>query len=79
MRIFEEYKRTTNPTVYRRLHKFYTAGCTYCRYHRGENHDGYHGKNPSWKMVSRKPNQWEGKVTSQRKTKKYSKFLAFFN
>ena len=37
MKKIDEYKETTNNSVYNKLHKLYNAACAYCGWHRGEN------------------------------------------
>jgi hypothetical protein len=73
MRNIEEYKTTTNRSVYNKLRKRYLEGryinCSYCKYHKGENitHNFYGGfvggkiKYPSWKLVTKNRKQWMDK------------------
>lgn len=74
MRKITEYETTTNRSVYNKLHKEFQAGCSYCKWHGGENSTNkyYHlpheirrhkfkGKQPSWKLVSKNRKQWMGK------------------
>ena len=59
MRNITEYRETMHSTVYRRLHKLYTAGCDRCPYHRNENFDGDSRGFHSWKLSSTRPAQWK--------------------
>jgi len=65
MRTFQELRETNNSFVYNRQRKqtLENTGkirCTYCPYHRNQdNFDGYEGKNPSWKLMSKSKHQWK--------------------
>ena len=37
MRHIDEYETTDNPSVWKKLHKYFHAACSYCRWHKGEN------------------------------------------
>ena len=43
MRIYQEYRETTNSSLFRKLHKSIHASCDYCSWH------GYSSENKSWK------------------------------
>lgn len=68
----DEYKTTTNNSVYTKLHKEIHASCSYCKWH-GPNSENdrwtcysvqktKNGKErrkyPSWKLVSKNKKQW---------------------
>ena len=71
---FEEFKYTTNDSVYRKHYKERNAGCSYCKWHRNENYRGkwyggcksMRGRSvkhteityPSWKLASKQKKQW---------------------
>ena len=43
MRIYDEYRQTTNRSVYNKLHKEIYARCAYCKWH------GSNSENDAWK------------------------------
>jgi len=69
-------EKTTNRKVFNRAYKAHLEhrgkiGCSYCRYHRGENDSNkwygglideisgkYHIRYPNWKLVSKNRKQW---------------------
>ncbi len=68
----EEFKTTTNSSVYKKLYKEHHAGCSFCRwhpnfYHFSENDvwESYYlnenkstSNKPNWKLVSKNKKQW---------------------
>lgn len=63
----QEYKTTTNRTVYNRLRKEKLSYCSYCKwhgnfYHLSENDQWksywLQGTKPNWKLVSKNKKQW---------------------
>ena len=42
MRVYQEYRETTNSPLYRKLHKIVNASCSHCKWH------GYHSENKVW-------------------------------
>jgi len=83
MNTFKEVKETTNSSVYRKLRKEQVANktgiCTHCKWHRGENFDGYHSENASWKMVTKKPKQFlVGKKVKSDRFIRYSAMTVCF-
>lgn len=74
MRNIEEFRSTTNRTVFNRSYKLYLEQkgkihCSFCKYHKGDNfnHKAYGGyvdkiiNYPNWKLVSKERKQWMGK------------------
>jgi hypothetical protein len=85
----EEYKNTTNSSVFRKLHKEIYAHCSYCKWHGPATENGAwdcysikvfkDGKEkikfPSWKLVSKNKKQWMKKNLKFRKSKRWSCFF----
>lgn len=63
----QEFKTTTNRTVYNRRRKEVLADCSFCRWHptfwkfsENDQWKDYYvdGKKPNWKLVSKNKKQW---------------------
>jgi hypothetical protein len=65
MRNIDEYKKTTNRTIYNKARKCYLSSgtgkihCGFCKYHKGENITHGYKKHVSWKTLTDKRKQWE--------------------
>lgn len=79
MNEFNEYRITTNSSVFRKLHKHHHASCSYCKWHgscsENDSWDWYYistkkAKFPSWKLVSKNKKQWMNKPLKFKKLRK---------
>ena len=76
---YNDYRWTTNRSYYNKLRKYYLAGCSYCKWNKGENFRGSYFSNDAAVKGEWTPYTWIPEKTFQLKYKRPNWKLASKN